>query len=296
VDRELYVPHGSWIADPDRCAAARIPDEVGFATKPQLLRAMIERAIAARVPFGWVTADEAYGDNGPLRRFLETQQVSYVLAVSRSHQIATGAGKIRADAMAQTIPRSGWQRLSCGEGAKGERRYDWALVATGSSSHHLLIRRSISKPSELAFYLCYSPVSVPLSRLVTVAGARWTIEECFQTGKNEAAVDHYQVRLYPAWYRYMTLAMLALAFLAVTRAALVQEPDPDEITYQSGPTPITRRDRLIMISANEIRRLFALLTRPPVNEHHVRHWSLWRRRHQTRARQSHYQRQHLKDR
>lgn len=230
VDRELYVPRESWIADRQRCAAARIPDEIGFATKPQLLQAMIERAISAGVPFGWVTADEAYGDNGPLRRFLESKQVSYVLAVARSHQIVTGAGRIRADAMAKKVPKGGWQRLSCGDGAKGERRYDWALVATSSPVHRVLIRRSIGKPSELAFYLCHTPIPVPLGRLVRVAGIRWTIEECFQAGKNEAAFDHYQVRLYPAWYRYMTLAMLALAFLAVTRAALIDEPAPPEST------------------------------------------------------------------
>jgi SRSO17 transposase len=114
VDRELYVPQESWIADRQRCAAAGIPDDIGFATKPQLLQAMIERAITAGVPFGWVTADEAYGDNGPLRRYLETKQVGYVMAVSRSHQIVTGAGKIRADAMARKVPKGGWQRLSCG--------------------------------------------------------------------------------------------------------------------------------------------------------------------------------------
>lgn len=295
VDRELYVPRNAWIDDPDRCAAAQIPDDVGFATKPQLLQAMIERAIAAGVPFGWVSADEAYGDNGPLRRFLETEQVSYVLAVSCSHQITTGAGKIRADAITRQVPKAGWQRLSCGYGAKGDRRYDWALVATSSRSHHLLIRRSISKPTELAFYLCHAPAPVPLRRLVTVAGARWTIEECFQTGKNEAAFDHYQVRLYPAWYRYMTLAMLALVFLAATRAALIHETDPDDATSPSDTAPITRSNQLIAISANEIRHLFALLTRPTINEHHTRHWSLWRRRHQTHARQAHYQRQHIKD-
>jgi SRSO17 transposase len=193
---------------------------------------MIERALEAGVPFGWVTADEAYGDNGPLRRHLENRQISYVLAVSRSHQITTGAGKVRADAITARVPRTGWQRLSCGAGAKGERRYAWALIATGSPTHRLLIRRSLSSSSDLAFYLCHTPQQVPLRRLVEVAGARWTIEECFQTGKNEAAFDHYQVRLYPAWYRYITLAMLALAFLAVTRAALAAEPAQPAATGQ----------------------------------------------------------------
>ncbi|WP_113702231.1 IS701 family transposase [Nonomuraea lactucae] len=285
LDRELYLPRDSWIASPERCAAAQIPEHVHFATKPQLLQAMIERALAAGVPFSWVTADEAYGDNGPLRRYLETQQISYILAVSRTHQITTGVGKTRADAMAGKVPRNGWQRLSCGPGAKGDRRYDWALIATDSSAHRLLIRRSLSNPSDLAFYLCHTPQPVPLQRLVQVAGARWTIEECFQAGKNEAAFDHYQVRLYPAWYRYITLAMLALAFLAATRAVLNPEP--------ASPTGT---GKLITISANEIRRLFALLTRPPVDESHILRWSHWRRRHQARARHSHYQRRQLKDR
>ncbi|MFI6176386.1 IS701 family transposase [Nonomuraea sp. NPDC051191] len=285
LDRELYLPWDSWIARPGRCAAAQLPEHVGFATKPQLLQAMIDRAIAACVPFGWATADEAYGDNGPLRRFLEDHQIGYVLAVSRAHQITTGASKARADVMAAQVPRSGWQRLSCGPGAKSERRYDWALIATDSPAHRLLIHRSLSNPSDLAFYRCHTPRPVPLQRLVEVAGARWTIEECLQTGKNEAAFDHYQVRLYPAWYRYITLAMLALAFLAVTSAALAAEPAPP--TSTSG---------LITISANEVRRLFALLTRPPTSRPHILHWSRWRRRHQARARQSHYQRQQLKDR
>ena len=285
LDRELYLPRESWIAQPERCAAAQVPEQAGFATKPQLLQAMIERVLAAGMPFGWVTADEAYGDNGPLRRFLEQHQLGYVLAVSRSHQINAGAGKVRADVMAAKVPKSGWQRLSCGPGAKGERRYDWALITTSSPAHRLLIRRSLSNPADLAFYLCHTPRPVPLQRLVQVAGARWTIEECFQTGKNEAAFDHYQVRLYPAWYRYITLAMLALAFLAVTRASLSPEP-----ASPAGP------GQLVAISSNEIRRLFALLTRPLTNEEHILRWSRWRRRHQARARHSHYQRQRLKDR
>jgi SRSO17 transposase len=144
-------------------------------TKPQLLQAMIERAITAGVPFGWVTADEAYGDNGPLRAFLEQQHVAYVLAVSRDHVIATAAGRFRADVPAAALPRKAWQRLSCGNGAKGHRRYDWALVATADPAISLLIRRSITKPCELAFYRCHAPAPVPLARLVQVAGTRWAV-------------------------------------------------------------------------------------------------------------------------
>jgi SRSO17 transposase len=276
IDRELYLPR-SWTGDHTRLAAAGVPEATVFRTKPQLLQAMIERAISAGILFGWVTADEAYGDNGPLRAFLEKEQVGYVLAVSCDHVITTGAGRRRADVLARTLPKAAWQRLSCGDGAKGTRRYDWALVATSRSQICLLIRRSISQPSELAFYLCHTPRPVPLGRLVAVAGARWAVEECFQAAKNEAGMDHYQVRLYTAWYRYVTLAMLALAFLTVTRAALAD--DGDELPA----------------SANEIRRMFTALCGPAPEQQHARHWSRWRHQHQQRARHCHYQRQRLKD-
>jgi SRSO17 transposase len=276
IDRELYLPR-SWTSDEGRLGAAKVPDGTAFRTKPQLLRLMIERATAAGIPFGWVTADEAYGDNGPLRRFLEEQQIAYVLAVARDHVIATPAGRRRADALAGKLPKGAWQRLSCGDGAKGARRYDWAVIATTRPEICLLIRRSISRPSELAFYLCHTPQPAPLGRLVKVAGARWAVEECFQAAKNEAALDHYQVRLYKAWYRHVTLAMLALAFLAVTRAQLADGT--------RGPVS----------SANEIRRMFTVLCAPPRDEQHARRWSRWRHRHQERARHCHHLRQRRQD-
>lgn len=276
VDRELYLPR-SWTGDGGRLAAAGVPEGTAFRTKPQLLRLMIERAVAAGIPFGWVTADEAYGDNGPLRAFLEQEQIAYVLAVSRDHVVTTRAGRRRADDMAARVPRGAWQRLSCGDGAKGDRRYDWALIAASRPEISLLIRRSVSRPSELAFYLCHTPRPVPLGRLVKVAGARWAVEECFQAAKNEAALDHYQVRLYRAWYRYVTLAMLALAYLAVTRAALADD---------AGGT---------VNSANEIRRMFTAICTPPLGQQHARHWSRWRQRHQERTRHCHYQRQRQRD-
>jgi SRSO17 transposase len=242
---------------------------------------MIERAIAAGVPFRWVTADEAYGDNGPLRAFLEEEGVPYVLAVARDHLVDTPTGPRRADILAAA---GAWHRLSCGNGAKGRRWYDWALFATTRPEISLLVRRSVSRPSELAFYLCHAPQPVSLAVLVKVAGTRWCVEECFQAGKNEAGLDHYQVRLYKAWYRYVTLAMLALAWLAVTRATLAGPPGP-------GRAPESQ----LITSANEIRRMFAALCGPPPDEQHARRWSRWRHHHQERARHCHYQRQRQQD-
>ena len=128
IDRELYLPR-SWTDDPGRCAAAGIPATVTFATKPQLAKRMIERAAGAAVPFAWVAGDEVYGDNGPLRTWLETRRTGYVLAVACDHRVPAGAGHtIRADQLAARLPRKAWQRLSAGTGAKGHRWYDWAWV------------------------------------------------------------------------------------------------------------------------------------------------------------------------
>lgn len=216
VDRELYVPE-SWTGDRDRCGEAGIGEDVAFATKPQLARAMVERMTGLGLPFSWFTADEAYGDNPKLREWLQESGIAYVVAVACDTRVPAGAGRtIRADRLAAKVPGQGWQRLSCGYGSKGERLYDWALSPAGDG-RHLLIRRSPAS-GELAYWLCWSPRAATLSELVRVAGARWAVEECFQAAKNETALDHYQVRKHLAWYRHVTLAMAASAWLAVAAA------------------------------------------------------------------------------
>ena len=221
IDRELYLPQ-SWTGDRDRCRQAGIGDEVAFATKPELARKMIERAVGAGMPFGWVAADEVYGQHTALRDWLEEQHVSYVLAVPKNFTAATAAGPRRADELAGLVPAAGWKQISCGNGSKGPRFYDWALIATASPVRHLLVRRPLTPNAkgghELAFFTCHAPAGTTLAELVRVAGARWAIEECFQAAKNETGLDHYQVRRYDAWYRHITLSMLALAFLQVTAA------------------------------------------------------------------------------
>ena len=142
IDRELYLPE-KWVSDRDRCKAAGIGDSVGFATKPELARRMIERAAAARVPFSWVVGDEVYGGNPQLRGWLEEQAIPYVMAVACSEIIPTAAGGIRADELAALVPVGSWQRLSCADESKGPRLYDWALIGTDSPQHRLLVRRSL---------------------------------------------------------------------------------------------------------------------------------------------------------
>jgi SRSO17 transposase len=177
VDRELYVPR-SWMSDAARMAGAGIAEDAAFATKPQLAHTMIERAVVAGLPFAWFTADEAYGDNGQLRGWLEDSELAYVVAVSCDHRVPAGAGQvICAGHLAAKIRASGWQRMSCGSGSKGERVYDWALAGAGPA-HQLLIRRSITS-GELAFHLCWAPRHATLAELVRVAGARWAVEMVF---------------------------------------------------------------------------------------------------------------------
>ena len=238
IDRELYLPE-KWTGDRDRCRAAGIGDDIAFATKPELARKMIGRAVKAGVPFAWVAGDEVYGGNPKLRSWLEEQEIPYVMAVACSEMITVNAGSRRADELAAMVPRDGWQRLSCADGSKGPRLYDWALIGTASAEHQLLVRRSLSPDEkgelELAFFRCWSPRPVTLPELVAVAGARWGIEDCFGEAKNEAGLDHYQVRKYRAWYRHVTLSMLAHAFLAVTaRAMRPQQPEPPPASGNAG--------------------------------------------------------------
>jgi len=216
IDRRLYVPKESWIADPARCAAAGIPPDVVFKTRPEQVREMIEAARGAGVPFAWFTADEEFGQNPGLYDDLETHRIPYVMAVPKTTQVTDATGKtLRIDALAGRLAPNSWQRRSCGIGSKGFRVYDWALIDSDHPDHPYLIRRSIND-KELAFYRCYNPHHAPVGELVHVAGARWPIEECFGSSKNETGLDHYQVRTWNAWHRHITLAMLAHTFLAIT--------------------------------------------------------------------------------
>jgi SRSO17 transposase len=226
LDRELYLPQG-WAADDARRNEAGVPADVVFRTKPQLARVMLERALDAEVPAAWVTGDEGYGGDRRLRVWLEERDVPHVLAVKRTEPlwVATDGGpaQIKATAVVAALPADAWVRLSAGNGAKGPRRYDWARVAIRPQSdpargYWLLARRSLTDPTEFAYYVCYGPATTTLADLVRVAGTRWAIEECLEAAKGEVGLDQYEVRRWDGWYRHITLCLLAHAFLAITAA------------------------------------------------------------------------------
>ncbi|MFE2111737.1 IS701 family transposase, partial [Kitasatospora sp. NPDC059463] len=225
VDRELYLPK-SWTSDRERCQAAKVPDERDFATKGELAKRLVLRALASDLPLAWVTADAAYGQEGRFRRLLEQSGLGYVLAVPKSQQVFGS----RIDHLFAQAPHEAWEPISCGDGAKGPRMYHWAALElptvaefdyqgeTPIRRRWALGRRSLSRPDEIAYFLAYAPPETTVAELARVAGMRWQIEECFQAAKNECGLDQYEVRRYVGWYRHITLAMLAHAYLAVVAA------------------------------------------------------------------------------
>jgi len=289
VGARLYVP-ADWAGDRDRRQGAGIPEDLEFATKPQLATEIIKDLLAeGRCP-PWVTGDEVYGRDAKLRTFLEQQHTGYVLKVPCSFRITLPTGqKMRADHAARLVPAPAWQTASAGHGSKGERDYRWAWLATASACHHLLIRCSRTDPADRAYLLCHVPAGRPCSfaTLVRVAGRRWPVEEDFRLGKSDFGLADSQVRCYTAVTRHLALAMAALAVCATT-AALAQPRTSALARPPTSPDDLPPKDPgLIPLTAAEIKRVFNLVTRAWQTIRHYLHWSWWRRRHQARARWFH---------
>ncbi len=223
IDRALYLPE-EWTQDRVRCRAAGIPDEVAFATKGELAQQMLARAFAAGVPAEWVVGDTVYGYD-ELRLWLEEQQKHYVLAVPETHQVWVQGQPQPVGLLAALLPDEAWVVLSAGEGSKGPRLYEWAwlqlpdeMEAASERARWVLIRRSLSDRSERAYERVYAPATTTLAEVVRGTGSRWKIEEGYEQAKGEVGLDQYEVRTWRAWYRYITLALVAYAALVVMRA------------------------------------------------------------------------------
>jgi SRSO17 transposase len=231
LDRALYLPK-AWTDDPARMVAAHVPPEVSFATKPRQAGRMVERAIAAGVPFAWVAADSVYGV-GEIEMALRRAGKGYVLGVSSTQAFNSWIGKPgvagTAEQIAQGLDPAAWQRLSAGEGTKGPRISDWAYLeladldadeyragATGLWTRGLLIRRSLAD-GECAYFTTWCPAGTTIGTLAAVEGQRWAIEDAFETAKNELGLDHNETRSWHGWHRHVSLVMLAFAMLATIR-------------------------------------------------------------------------------
>jgi SRSO17 transposase len=226
IDRALYLPE-KWLADRERCAKAKVPAARSFQTKPDLARGLIARALDAGLPVAWVTADEVYGNDPEVRRFLEEREQRYVLAVKRTTVVTAtrsdgDLGQATVGSLVDAVPPDGWNRLSCGEGSQGSRVYDWAYITLDPAERPgwirgVLLRRHPDRIDEVAFYLVYAPTATPLPAIVRAAGARWSIEDVFHLAKGEVGLDHYEVRSWHGWHRHITLALVALFTLTLAR-------------------------------------------------------------------------------
>jgi SRSO17 transposase len=220
LDRELYL-HAAWEKDSERCQEAGVPEERRKTVpKPTLAKEMLARAFAHGVKAAWVTGDTVYGGDYKLRSWLEERLQPYVLAVPKNQRIGLTH---RADAVVASWSADRWERLSAGEGSQGPRFYDWAWqsldfrLTEPGWKQWVLARRSLSDPTELAYYLVFAPQTVSLEQVVRAAGSRWQVEEAFELAKGQVGLGEYEVRHWRGWYRHITLAMFALAFLTVVK-------------------------------------------------------------------------------
>jgi SRSO17 transposase len=327
IDRELYLPK-SWIQDRHRCREADVPEGVKFATKPELAIKMIKRALTTKLLISWFVGDSIYGSSRRLRVFLEDQRKPYALAVTCKEQVVVVGKQQRVDELAAALEPNDWQCLSAGTGSKGPRIYNWARIELEEAgidgwSHFLVIRqqrKTGEKAPEIAYVLVFAPTGTTLQKMVKVIGNRWTVEECFKIGKSEVGLDEYEVRSWQGWYRYITLCMVSMAFLAVLRACSQTLETPDEqekeqakqileqhtsahnssdqissyahFSEQQEPShhpsdhipSSVHLPMMIPLSVPEIQKLFYyMVSSKPLSTLYRIAWSVWRRTHQALA-------------
>ena len=186
VDRALYLP-GDWAADEERRELTGVPDEVMFATKPQLADALLARAHDRGIRTAFVAGDEVYG-GAELRRGIRTRGSGYVMAVRSSYMVTLPSGRrMPAKTAAGLVKPGAWQRMRTGSATKGAKDYYWAMIAVqpddtpdghGDGDSVLLLRRH-RYTGTVSYYLCWSPRPVPLTTLIAVAVTRWKIEMVF---------------------------------------------------------------------------------------------------------------------
>jgi SRSO17 transposase len=268
IGRALYLPEGC-AADEEHRELAGVPEELMFASKPQLAGALLDRAHRLGIRAAFVAGDEVYGGR-ELRGGIRQRGMGYVMAVRADHTVTTGSGRtVTTAAAASMIPGHAWHRMRTGSGTKGTRHYNWAMLEVTSddtpeghgNGHSVLLARRHRYTGTLSYYRCWTPRPVPLSRLIAIAVIRWRIEEDHQLAKQSTGLDAGQVIRWRSWHRWTAIWLLAYIYLAVTAAVQRQQDTGSDV---EAVIPPPRRDRA-----------------------HRLHWSDWRRRHQHRARQAH---------
>ena len=272
IDRALYLPKG-WTDDPARLKATYVPDNISFSTKPQLAVEMIERALAAGVPFRWVAADSVYGV-GDIERNLRQAGKGYVLGVNSNHWFASWGKPQRvagtAEEIAKTQRRSDWRRLSAGAGTKGPRLHDWCYLELADlegedSNHHsqvlwtrgLLIRRNIAN-GDLAYFTTWCPAGTSIKTLVSVEGHRWAIEDSFETAKNEFGLDHNESRSWHGWHRHVSLVTDSALYPTIGQieraAGFTHDDTPEGKGNSTSSMQCWRRPRPRLTMQHSLRR------------------------------------------
>jgi len=231
IDRELYIPQ-EWIDDKDRCKKAGIDQDREFLTKPQLATKMYNHFLEINNNNNkpsWVTADEAYGRDPSFKKNLEKNDQQYVLAIPKSNKIQIGLRRLSANKWSDMIFLNDWSKLSCGEGNKGKRLYNWSILERSEKcqnkgfKRYLLIRQSLTNKEDLAFYAVFCKEDMTLQEIINVAGARWSVEECFKIAKGQTGLDQYEVRTFKGWYRHITLSIFAFTILIISQGILLEQ-------------------------------------------------------------------------
>jgi SRSO17 transposase len=227
IDRALYLPE-EWAYDLKRRVEAGVPEEVAFANKIELAKRMLERAFEAGVPARWVAADSFYGRSHEFRAWLEERGRAYAVMVPKTNMVPLGGRKKKIERLAERVPEDAFSEVLPAQDSGERRPWEWACLGLAADpkkgmSRWLLVRRGSDDPEDLAFYQAYGPEDTSVEELVRICRERWAIEVAFEEAKGEIGMDHYEVRKWGAWHRYVTLCLLAHAFLVVTRLAIRNE-------------------------------------------------------------------------
>jgi SRSO17 transposase len=248
LDKKLFVPE-IWFADEyeERREKCKFPTDLEFKTKPQLANQVIENILKEnQIPIKYIVADSIYGNSpdfvGQIEKYIGK---TYFLGVSsltkcwlRSPVTIEKEFKYRGEVRRKKVLKPGekksasvidlarnindffWYRRKVSEGTKGPIEYEFAkrriiLAKNGLPTKEiwLIMKRTIGHNPTYSFYISNAPVSSRLPLFVWLSGVRWPIEQCFEEGKSELGMDHYEVRKYLGWNHHMLISMLSHFFL-----------------------------------------------------------------------------------